>query len=189
MKAEPGPERIVLVGLMGAGKSSVGKLLARRLGYDFVDLDEEVERAAGRSIAEIFRLAGEPAFRRLEAEVTARLDSRTRLVVAAGGGWMARPELRDRWPGAVRVWLAVSPETAVRRLSERLESRPMLDPADPTSSARVLLEHRREAYARAELRVDTDGRLAVEVAEQVLRLLPGTPPGPAAEGGPAASTL
>lgn len=199
------PGRVVLVGFMAAGKTSTGRALARRIGYGFVDLDEEVERRAGRTVPEIFREEGEEGFRRLEAEVTRSLDpgpdasaaggasepeagavgeavepdGRGRdpggggLVVATGGGWMARPELRDRWPEAVRVWLEVSPEEALRRLEGDLASRPMVDPDEPLASLRETLERRRGDYARAEHRVRTAGRTPEEVAGRVLEALRG----------------
>lgn len=165
------PARVVLVGFMAAGKSTVGRRLARRTGYGFVDLDRVVEELAGRPVPEIFREEGEAAFREMEARATRELDDRREVVVAAGGGWMARPELRDRWTGAVRVWLRVSPEEAVRRLEGSLASRPKLDPADPVAAARRLLERRRGDYARAEVAVDTAGRTPEEVAREVLRRL------------------
>lgn len=197
--SEAPPDRIVLVGFMAAGKTTVGRLLARRLGYRFVDLDREVERRAGRPIPEIFREEGEARFRDLEAAVTRELDpeptgpvdgsdddgaggradrdaGRTGeasggVVVAAGGGWMARPELRDRWPEAVRVWLRVEPRTVVERVGEEVEARPMLDPSDPLASARRLLEAREADYARAEAAVDTDDASPAEVAERVRRAI------------------
>lgn len=179
------PDRIVLVGFMAAGKSTVGRLLARRLGYRFVDLDREVELRAGHPIPEIFRREGETRFRELEAEATTALDPPAEgesaasdaggVVVAAGGGWMARPELRDRWPSALKVWLRVEPATVVRRVRD-VASRPMLDPRDPLGSARRLLAERREAYARADVAVGTDDLAPEEVAERVLReLRAGTP--------------
>lgn len=168
-------ERIVLVGFMAAGKSTVGVLLAARLGRSFMDLDAEVERRAGRPVEEIFRQEGEDEFRRLEAEATRDLDDRSPVVVAAGGGWMARPELRERWPEAVRVWLRVSPEEALRRIGDDVESRPMLDPSSPARSVRAILESRRRDYARAELHVDTDDRSPEEVAEAILDRLRGAP--------------
>lgn len=201
------PGRVVLVGFMAAGKTSAGRALARRTGYRFVDLDEEVERRAGRTVPQIFREEGEAGFRRLEAEVTRALDPPVRstgdpgpaggadedarggaarrgggggdaadaegLVVATGGGWMARPELRDRWADAVRVWLEVSPEEALRRLEGDLASRPMVDPDEPLASLRGTLERRRGDYARAEHAVRTGGRTPEEVAERILEVLRG----------------
>ena len=165
------PARVVLVGFMAAGKSTVGRLLARRTGYGFVDLDAVVEELAGRPVPEIFREEGERRFRELEARATRALDDETGLVVAAGGGWMARAELRDRWEDGVRVWLRVEPEEAVRRLEGRLGSRPMLDPEEPVAAARRLLERRRADYARAEITVETADREPEEVAAVVLRRL------------------
>ncbi len=162
------PGRVVLVGFMAAGKSTVGRRVARDLGYGFVDLDEAVTELAGRPVPEIFRREGEAAFREMEARVTRRLDDRREVVVATGGGWMAREELRDRWDDAVRVWLRVEPEEAVRRLEGRVASRPLLDADDPVGAARRLLERRRDDYARAELSVDTGGRSPEEVARTVL---------------------
>lgn len=156
---------------MAAGKTTVGKLLARRLGYRFVDLDRLIEERAGRSIPEIFELAGEERFRRLEAEVTRELDAAGQIVVAAGGGWMARKELRDRWPDAVRVWLRVGAETVVDRLGEDVSSRPMLDPDAPERTVDRLLERRRAAYARAELAVETDDLTPEQVAAEIHALL------------------
>lgn len=167
------PGRIVLVGFMASGKSTVGRMLAGRLGVTFVDLDEEVEALAGRTIREIFVDEGEDAFRALEAEVTRTADAADPAVVATGGGWMARPELRDRWPEAVRVWLRVSPPAVLERLGGSLDGRPMLDPGEPERSVARIMDARLGAYARAELTVDTDGRTAEQVAGRVLELLEG----------------
>lgn len=168
------PARVVLVGFMAAGKSTVGRRLAERAGLPFVDLDEAVEELAGRPVPEIFRAEGEETFREMEAEVTRRLDDLRPAVIAAGGGWMARPELRDRWPDAARVWLRVSPETVLERIGHDLESRPMLDPGSPLRSIRAILEARRPDYSRAEYRVDTDDRDPGEVARLVVELVADT---------------
>jgi shikimate kinase len=165
------PERIVLVGFMGAGKSTVGQLLADRLGFAFVDLDAEAEERAGKPVCEIFADEGEAAFRALEAEVTEAADGVAPVVVASGGGWMARPELRDRWPAAVRVWLRVSPLAALERIGGDVQSRPMLDPASPEGSLQAILEARLSAYERAEVTVDTDGRTPAQVVGRILELL------------------
>ena len=161
----------MLVGFMASGKSTVGRILASHLGVELVDLDDEAEARAGRPIPEIFAVDGEAAFRALEVEVTEAADAVRPAVVATGGGWMARPELRDRWPDAVRVWLRVSPPTVLARLGGEVESRPMLDPSDPERSIGRIMDSRLGDYARAEVAVDTDGRSAAEVAERVLELL------------------
>lgn len=174
------PDRIVLVGFMASGKSTVGPILAGRLGYRFVDLDAEVERRAGATVAEIFRSEGEARFRTLEEEATAELDAAERIVVAAGGGWMARPELRDRWPDAVRVWLRVRPRTVLERVGDAVAERPLLDPGDPEGSAARLLKAREWAYARAELSLDTDARRPEDIARSAHRALLRLARGPSA---------
>lgn len=173
-RGDPGlPPKIVLVGFMAAGKSTVGRLLARRVGYDFVDLDEEIERREGRSIPEIFREGGEEAFREMEAEATRRHDDSAGVVVATGGGWMAREELRGRWPEAATVWLRVSPGEVLERIGPDTGSRPMLDPASPERSIREILDRRRPDYRRADLAVATDARSPEEVADRILERLRG----------------
>jgi len=166
---------VVLVGLMGAGKSSVGELLARRWGCAFVDLDREIEREAGFSVAEIFRREGEPGFRAREAEATHRLRLSAPSVVAVGGGWMASPELRDAWPGAVRVWLQVQPSEAARRLAGTGEARPLLAGDDVEERLAVLLAARLPAYGLAEYTVDASRRTPEEVARVVAELLEARP--------------
>jgi len=162
---------IVLVGLSGAGKTVVGRLLAGRLDRAFVDLDEEVERVAGRSIATVFAEQGQSGFRDLEARVTraAAVDSRT--VVSTGGGWMARPELRETWPDAIRVWLRVEPGSAVARLARERSTRPLLAGPDPEAELRLLLADRLPGYRLAEIAVRTDGLAPGAVVEAILEEL------------------
>jgi shikimate kinase len=158
----------VLVGLSGAGKTVVGRLLAARLAWPFLDLDAEVERVAGRPIADIFAQQGEQAFRDLESQATrsARVDRRT--VVSTGGGWMARPDLRDVWPGAVRVWLRVEPGNATSRLARERTSRPLLAGPHPEKALERLLSDRLPAYRLAEISVRTDGLAPEAVVEAIL---------------------
>ena len=166
-----GPTSVWLVGLSGAGKSTVGPLLARRLGWAFVDLDADVAARAGAPIAEIFRRDGEARFRRLEAEATAGLAGRGGLVVATGGGWMARRDLERSWPGSVRVWLGVDPGTAAGRLAGAKMTRPLVSEDDPGASLARTLAERRAAYAEAEIEVGTEGRAPEDVVELVLERL------------------
>ena len=167
------PACILLVGLTGSGKSTVGRELASRIGHRFVDLDSEVERLAGKPISEIFRQGGEVAFRNLEARVTARLREEREVIVATGGGWMARQDIERSWPGSVRVWLRVTPGTALRRLGEDVHTRPMLDPEGAAASLERLLDVRRAAYAEAECEVDTERRSPAEVVAETLKQLRG----------------
>jgi shikimate kinase len=179
--AEPGnrPDlrRIVLVGFMASGKSSVGPLLARALDWDFADVDACVEAEEGRSVARIFAEAGEERFREAEERVAARLLARDGIVVAAGGGWGAAPgRLRSLPEGTTSVWLRVSAEEAVRRCGIEGGGRPLLRVPDPLEAARELLQRRAPRYARAHLRVDTECRTVEDVARQILTLL-GIAPG------------
>jgi shikimate kinase len=170
---------IVLVGVSGAGKTVVGRLLAARLAWSFIDLDEEVERIAGCSIADIFARQGERAFRDLESQVTHSTRPDPRTVVSTGGGWMARPELRESWPGAVRVWLRVEPSSAVSRLARERSSRPLLADPDPETALESLLSDRRPAYQLAEVTVRTDALAPDAVVDAILDGIASAGPRPA----------
>jgi len=174
-------ERIVLVGFMASGKSTVGRKLARILRWRFVDFDEEIERRTGRSVPEIFLRYGEPEFRRLEAELTREVARLHHTVLAPGGGWITQPELLDLFgPGTLVVWLRISPEEAVRRARRARTHRPLLAGPEPVARARDLLARREPLYALADLAIDVDGRPADEVAREIadrVRRLGAAPPG------------
>lgn len=181
------PSILLLTGFMGAGKSTVGPIVAARAGLPFVDLDDEIARAAGASVAEIFAGRGEAAFRELERAALRRLlDDAAPCVVALGGGALLDPALRrDALARACVVHLTASPRALVER--SRSAPRPLLDgdeegsapraaplpgaPAPPDREARVraLLDARADAYAEAHARVATDGVPPEEVADRVLR--------------------
>lgn len=161
-------ERIVLVGMMCSGKSAVGAALAQRLGWAHADLDREIERAAGRSVREIFAAEGEAGFRAMEAQATRRMAGRARVVLSPGGGWITNPALLDSLgPGTLCVWLRVSPEEAVRRSAMAPGERPLLAGPDPLGAVRRLLEEREGAYARAHLALATDGRSVDDAAREI----------------------
>ena len=146
---------IVLVGLPGSGKSAVGRRLAHRHGAAFVDLDESIEKAAGRSIPEIFAEEGEPAFRRREREAVAALgpsdaSPEVRTVVATGGGAVVDP--RNRWAlyrGRLALWLDVRPEVLAQRLRRSPNVRPLITGRDPMGAIRALGRERERFYAAA----------------------------------------
>lgn len=148
------PDRsIVLVGLMGAGKSTVGRRLAKRLAIPFVDSDEEVERAADQSIAEMFDRFGEASFRDGERRVIARLIEGPAKVIATGGGAFMNDTTRNLiLERCIAVWLDVDPELLAERVSRR-DHRPLLRGKDPLLVLRELAEVRNPIYAQAHLRV------------------------------------
>jgi shikimate kinase len=164
--------------MMASGKSAVGAELARRLGWTHVDLDREIEAFAGRRIPDIFAADGEAAFRRMEAEATARVAGRASIVLSPGGGWVTQPALLEALgPGTLSVWLRVSPEAAVRRASEAPGERPLLAGADPLGAVRRLLAAREALYARADLHLDTDARAVGSIVDDIERHIRSLPAG------------
>jgi len=158
------PRAIVLVGLMGAGKSCIGRRLAAELGLDFIDADAEIEAAAGCSIEDIFEQHGEPAFRDGERRVIARLLSGPPHVLATGGGAFmherTRREIHDR---AISIWLRADLDLLVRRTGRR-NNRPLLRRGDPRAILERLMAERYPIYAEADITVDSqDGPPEVTV--------------------------
>jgi shikimate kinase len=163
---------VVLVGLPGAGKSTVGPLAAARLGRPFVDLDAELERRAGVSVAEQFARDGEPAFRAAEAALSAELAAAAPAapaVLAPGGGWAANAPARAALAGAGRtVYLRVPPAVAAARVAGERDRRPLLaGAADPLAAVGALLARRGPLYEAADAVVDADAAPDV-VAERVV---------------------
>lgn len=157
---EPPPWRlgrsIVLVGLMGAGKTSIGKRLARALGAAFSDADEEIVTAAGLSIPDIFALYGEARFRELERRVVARLLEERPMVLALGGGAFIDAGTREKVAArAVSVWLRADLETLLARTSRKKGTRPLLESGDPREILAGLMEKRHPIYALADYAIDT----------------------------------
>jgi shikimate kinase len=168
----PRPDRpIVLVGLMGAGKSTVGRRLARRLGIPFVDADEEIERAADTDIAEIFERFGEPAFRDGERRVIARLLDGAPKVIATGGGAFMEERTRalilDR---CIAIWLEADIETLAARVARR-DTRPLLRGRDPRTAIEELAARRNPIYAEAHLKVSSDPVPHEQVVDRIVAAL------------------
>lgn len=168
--------RVLLVGFMGSGKSTVAPLVADALGWRAVDFDRVVEDRAGATVAEIFARDGETRFRALEADVGRALLEEDRVVLAAGGGWAAEEgRLDDLPPGTVSVWLRVAPERAVARASAEGGVRPLLAGPDPVGTARRLLRDRAPRYARADHEVDTTGLTPEDVTRRIVSLVDTEP--------------
>ena len=148
-----GKRLIVLVGMMGAGKSTIGRRLAARLNLPFVDADTEIEAAAGMTIPEIFELHGEPHFRDGEARVIARLLDGGPAVLATGGGSFMREDTRRRVAEkAVSIWLKADPDIILRRVRRRAD-RPLLQTADPAATVSRLLSEREPVYQHADVTI------------------------------------
>jgi shikimate kinase len=153
--ARLGERSVVLVGLMGCGKSSVGRRLASRLGLLFVDADEEIERVAAKSIVEIFADHGEAYFRDGERRVIARLLANGPQVLATGGGAFINPETRAKIrERGISIWLRADLPILMRRVSKR-ETRPLLKTPDPEATMRDLMDKRYPVYAEADIMIDS----------------------------------
>jgi len=162
---------VVLIGLMGSGKSTIGRRLAQRLGIGYIDADAEIEEAAGCSIEDIFTFHGEEAFRDGERRVIKRLlDGPAHVLAAGGGAFMderTRATMADR---ATTVWLRADIEVLVRRV-RRTDSRPLLRGGDPHEILAKLKEEREPFYAQADLTVDSDDGAADNVVDDIVRKL------------------
>ncbi|WP_027357230.1 shikimate kinase [Desulfofundulus thermocisternus] len=165
-------KNIVLIGFMGTGKSAVGRRLAARLGREFVDTDEEIERVTGKTIAQIFARDGEIRFRSEEALVVKKIAARENLVVATGGGVVLNPEnVRALQKNGVLIGLKAAPEIIYRRV-KRKRNRPLLNvPGDVLERIKTLLAERAGAYAVAEFTVDTGGLTVDGVVERIVAYL------------------
>jgi shikimate kinase len=166
-------ERAVLLGFMGSGKSTVGQALARRMEWDFIDFDVEIERREGRSVAEIIADRGEQYFRAMEEELTGAAGHRRRVVLAPGGGWITEPALLESIrPNTFAAWLSISARETVRRLRADAIHRPLMDHPDPIIPISEMIAEREPLFRLADLRVPSEGRTIEAIAfeiEQVLR--------------------
>ncbi len=161
--------RIVLIGFMGAGKSTVGPLLADALDWDFIDLDHEVERREGMPVHEIIRDKGLDDFRRRESEVGRQILRRQHLVFSVGGGWPAQPdhmELLER--DTVSIWLKVGVVSALKRIAASTSVRPLLQVPDPVETATALLAERERHYRRGSIAIETEGKSPDQVLGMIL---------------------
>ena len=168
-----GMRSLVLVGMMGAGKSSVGRRLATRLGLPFLDADTEIEAAAGMTIPEIFAVRGEPEFRAGEARVIARLLDSGPQVLATGGGAFMNPETRDLISQkGVTVWLKAEFDVLMRRIKRRSD-RPLLRTADPGATLQRLIDERYPVYATADATIESRDVSHEVIVEETIEAMSG----------------
>ena len=171
--ADPSRPHVVLVGLPGSGKSTVGLLLGRQLNRQFLDFDTEIARREGMTIAEIFAQRGEPTFRELERSLTREVAELGNMILAPGGGWISQPDtvglIRDV---VTMVYLRTTPQTALQRMGASAAGRPLLMRPNPRGELDKLLETRRVAYEAADLVVDVETLDAQGVAYNIASRLP-----------------
>jgi len=163
-----GDRNLVLTGFMGTGKSTVGRVLADVLRWQFVDTDDLIEEMAGAPIAELFAARGEEAFRDLETEVAGGLGELHHCVIATGGGFVLRPEnSRAAERAGVLVLLMATPEQIWHRVKDS-KHRPLLAAEDPQTKIKELLKQRQPAYDAVKLKIDTNAKTPQAIASDVL---------------------
>ncbi len=184
-----GPRSVVLVGMMGAGKSSIGRRLALRLGIPFVDADVEIEKAAGMTINDIFAVRGEAEFRAGEARVILRLLESGPQVLATGGGAFTNPDTRIAIGAkGISIWLKAEFDVLMKRIRRR-HDRPLLKTDDPSATLRKLIEERDPVYALADLTVQSREVMHEKIVDEIVSALAGrmraacATPGAPADGG------
>ena len=172
--ADPAQPHLILVGLPGAGKTSVGVAVAERLKRPFLDFDAEIERRQHISIAEIFGSKGEPYFRKIESALTEELRTVGNMVLSPGGGWIANEGCLEMLrPPATLVYLKVKPEIALARMGKETVRRPLLMRPDPIGELRRVLEAREKLYLQADHTVSTDMMSLKEAIDRIVVLAGG----------------
>jgi shikimate kinase len=170
-----GARSVVLVGMMGAGKSSIGRRLATRLGIPFVDADAEIEKAAGMSIPDIFATHGEPDFRAGEARVIARLLDGGPQVLATGGGAFMNPDTRAAIAAkGVSIWLNADFDTLMRRIKRR-HDRPLMQTEDPATTLQKLIDARYPVYGLADFTVQSREVPHEKIVDEIVEVLAAGP--------------
>ncbi|MEH2425314.1 MAG: shikimate kinase [Nostoc sp.] len=163
---------LYLIGIMGVGKTTVGRLLAKELGYGFVDTDNVIAQATGKSINQLFAQVGEVGFRQVESDVLSKVCAFTKLTIATGGGIVMRRENWGYLHHGLIVWLDAPVEIIYSRLAEDT-TRPLLRDVDPKGKLRSLLEQRTPFYSQADLHItEREGDTPEDIANRVIEAIP-----------------
>lgn len=162
------PKPYMLIGLMGSGKTVIGRLLAQALSWEFIDSDKVIETQSGLRITDIFDLYGEPKFREMERRIIGELVTKTAAVISVGGGAFCQQEIRQASKGRVTsIWLRAKPQTLLDRI-DNFASRPLLSGPDPLGVLSNLHDSRFEDYQNADIIVETDGLSKKEAVTALL---------------------
>jgi XRE family transcriptional regulator, aerobic/anaerobic benzoate catabolism transcriptional regulator len=169
----PAVDRVALIGLRGAGKSTLGRLAAKRLRWKFIELNREVESESGFSMAEIFRLYGQEGYRRLELNALRKITSRREpMILATGGGIVSEPTTFELLVSSFfTIWLKASPEEHMARVRQQGDLRPMANERAAMDELRTILSTREPFYARADAVIDTSGRSVDSGANEILSVI------------------
>lgn len=162
-------KNIVLIGFMGTGKTSVGKAIAKKLGFEFVDVDEVIEKTTGMDIAEIFSRFGESRFRDIEAETIKLITQKKGQVIATGGGVVLRDENMERLKENGVIFCLQASENVIFERVKGTKNRPLLQVENPEKRIKELLQQRMPLYEKADFLVDTSGLTPEEVAEKIIK--------------------
>lgn len=172
MKIIAEAKNIVLIGLMGTGKSAIGRTVAKKLGRRFIDTDRLIERKAGKTIPEIFELDGEDTFRKLEKEIIRRISQYIGIVIATGGGLIVDLEnFRCLKESGWIVALYASPETIYKRIEGKRIRPLLLKEQDPVKRLKDILNDRKSIYAQAHFHIDTENKEIDAIANEIIDLL------------------
>jgi shikimate kinase len=164
-------KNIYLVGFMGTGKTTVGKILARQLNKEFVEMDEAIEARQGKKIVDIFAFSGEPYFRKLEKELLKELSTKSDLVVSCGGGLICDEENLKMLKENGTVFNLTAKAKSIYARTKQYRNRPLLNVGSPLKKIRELLKQREPYYAQAHYRIDTDSISVKEVARRIIDIV------------------